>query len=86
MTLTEFMAVKIGIEEYLMEKSSKIFETLKVKSYAKKVHLFFGHMGHACLSLLMCHRALCLVRQDDRIRRISQASNVKKPTGFIGTS
>ena len=32
------------------------------------------------------HRALCLGRQDDRIRRISQASNIKKPTRFMGTS
>ena len=29
-------------------------------------------------TLLRYHRALCLVRQDDRIRPISQASNVKK--------
>ena len=35
---------------------------------------------------LRYHRALCLGRQDDRIRRISQASNFKKPTRFTGTS
>ena len=32
------------------------------------------------------HRALCLVRRDDRIRQISQTSNIKKPTRFMGTS
>ena len=37
-------------------------------------------------TLLKYHRALCLGRQNDRIRRISQASNVKKPTRFIVTS
>ena len=35
---------------------------------------------------LKYHRALCLGRQDDRIRRISQASNVKEPTRFMVTS
>ena len=35
---------------------------------------------------LRYHRALCLGRRDDRIRRISQASNIKKPTRFMGTS
>ena len=35
---------------------------------------------------LRYHRALCLGRQDDRIRRISQASNFKKPTRFTVTS
>ena len=35
---------------------------------------------------LRYHRALCLGRQDDRIRRISLASNVKEPTRFMGTS
>ena len=35
---------------------------------------------------LRYHRALCLGRRDGRIRRISQASNIKKPTRFIGTS
>ena len=35
---------------------------------------------------LRYHRALCLGRRDDRIRRISQASNFKKPTRFMGTS
>ena len=35
---------------------------------------------------LRYHRALCLGRRDDRIRRISQASNVKKPTRFTVTS
>ena len=37
------------------------------------------------LTLLRYHRAHCLGRQGDRIRRISQASNVKKPTRFIVT-
>ena len=37
-------------------------------------------------TLLRYHRALCLGRRDDRIRRISQASNVKKPTRFTVTS
>ena len=32
------------------------------------------------------HSALCLGRQDDRIRRISQASNIKKPPSFMVTS
>ena len=35
---------------------------------------------------LRYHRALCLVRQEDRIRRISQASNFKKPARFTVTS
>ena len=35
---------------------------------------------------LRYHRALCLGRRDDRIRRISQASNFKKPTRFTVTS
>ena len=35
---------------------------------------------------LRYHRALCLGRRDDRIRRISQASNVKEPTRFMVTS
>ena len=35
------------------------------------------------LSLLRYQRALCLGRQDYQILRISQASNVKKPTLFI---
>ena len=32
------------------------------------------------------HRALCLERRDDRIWRISKASNVKEPTCFMVTS
>ena len=35
---------------------------------------------------LRYHRALCLGRGDDRIRQISQASNVKEPTRFMVTS
>ena len=37
-------------------------------------------------TLLRYYRAHCLGRQDDRIRQISQASNVKKPTRFMVTS
>ena len=37
-------------------------------------------------TLLRYHRALCLGRRDDRVQRISQASNIKKPTCFMGTS
>ena len=37
-------------------------------------------------ALLRYHRALCLGRRDDRILRISQDSNVKKPSCFIVTS
>ena len=37
-------------------------------------------------TLLRYHRVLCLGIRDDRIRRISQASKVKKPTRFIVTS
>ena len=37
-------------------------------------------------TLLRYHRALCLGRRDDWIRRISQTCNVKKPTRFIVTS
>ena len=34
-------------------------------------------------TVLRYHRAICLGRRDDQIRRITQASNVKKPTCFI---
>ena len=62
---------------------------------------FYGQMveftllrcpGNVCRILrtaplgLRYHKALCLGRRDDRIRRISQASNVKEPTCFLGTS
>ena len=37
-------------------------------------------------TLLRYQRAICFGRRDDWIRRISQASDIKKPTGFIVTS
>ena len=51
-TLTAYMATKIGIETYLMDKFLKIHYQLEGKLLGEKVcqtkvHLSIGHIGHA---------------------------------------